>query len=158
MSINDDHPDIASDLGRGQTNALISVHRLDHPIGKGANLRGNLIDWGGPPGKYGITVVTDSQPVIHGLFATVKKIRMEIDFNLYPEAVSLPFTIDVPVAIYGTSRYGDSNYGGDLVIKRQWKNLTGIGYWGSFHIQLQTNQSDVRLYALDIMGEAGGNI
>lgn len=84
--------------------------------------------------------------------------RMETDFNQYPYPIDLPFTIDVPVAIYGTSRYGDSNYGGDLVIRRQWKNLTGIGYWGSFHIQFQTNQSDVRLYAMDVMGEAGGNI
>ena len=84
--------------------------------------------------------------------------RMEIDFNLNPDAVSLPYTIETTFGEYGTAVYGTDIYGGNIVIRNQWKNLTGIGYWGSFHIQLQTNQSDVRLYAMDVMGEAGGNI
>ena len=84
--------------------------------------------------------------------------RMEVDFNLNPNAVSLPFTVDVPIAFYGNGVYGTDTYGGNIKIRNQWKNLTGIGYWGSFHIQFQTNQSDIRLYAMDVMGEAGGNI
>ena len=83
---------------------------------------------------------------------------MEIDFNLSPNAVSLPYTVDVPFAKYGTGVYGVDSYGGNIVIKSQWKNLTGIGYWGAFHIQIQTNQSDVRIYSMDVMGESGGNI
>lgn len=84
--------------------------------------------------------------------------RMEIDFNLNPDAVSLPFTIATTAGFYGTAIYGTSTYGGDITIRRQWKNVTGMGYWGSFHIQLRTKDSDVRLYAMDVMGEAGGNI
>lgn len=84
--------------------------------------------------------------------------RMEVDFNLNPNAISLPYTFDVPFAQYGSGIYGVDVYGGNLYIRNQWKNLTGIGYWGSFHIQLQTNQSDIRLYSMDIVGEAGGNI
>lgn len=84
--------------------------------------------------------------------------RMEVDFNLITNAITLPYTVDTTVAAYGTGTYGADVYGGNIVIRNQWKNLTGIGYWGSFHIQFQTNQSDIRLYAMDVMGEAGGNI
>ena len=84
--------------------------------------------------------------------------RMEVDFNLNPNAISLPYSVDTNGAAYGTGTYGLDVYGGNIVIRNQWKNLTGIGYWGSFHIQFVTNQSDIRLYAMDVMGEAGGNI
>lgn len=84
--------------------------------------------------------------------------RMEIDFNLNPAAISMPYSFDSPFAKYGSGIYGVDVYGGSIVIKNQWKNLTGIGYWGAFHIQMQTNVSDIRLYAMDVMGEAGGNI
>lgn len=84
--------------------------------------------------------------------------RMEVDFNLSPNAISLPYNTTPTAGVYGTAVYGTSVYGGNIVIKREWKNLTGIGYWGSFHIQISTNVSDVRLYAMDVMGEAGGNI
>ena len=84
--------------------------------------------------------------------------RMEIDFNLNTDAISLPYTTSLPYATYGSGVYGTDVYGGNIVIKKAWKNLTGIGYWGSFHIQISTNNSDVRLYAMDVMGEAGGNI
>ena len=84
--------------------------------------------------------------------------RMEIDFNLSPNAVSLPYKGETNIAVYGTGTYGVDTYGGNIKIRREWKNLTGIGYWGAFHIQFRTNQSDVRLYAMDVMGESGGNI
>ena len=84
--------------------------------------------------------------------------RMEIDFNLNPYPVGLPYSGETTIAIYGDGVYGQDTYGGAVTIRREWKNLTGIGYWGSFHIQFRTNQSDVRLYAMDVMGEAGGNI
>ena len=84
--------------------------------------------------------------------------RMEVDFNLNPNAISLPYSVETNIAAYGDGVYGTDVYGGAIAIKSQWKNLTGIGYWGSFHIQFVTNQSDIRLYAMDVMGEAGGNI
>ena len=84
--------------------------------------------------------------------------RMEVDFNLNPNAIALPYSTSSSAAGYGTGIYGTSLYGGAITIRSQWKNLTGIGYWGSFHIQISTNNSDVRLYSMDVMGEAGGNI
>jgi len=84
--------------------------------------------------------------------------RMEIDFNLNPNPVGLPYKGETTVAIYGTATYGSDTYGGSVTIRREWKNLTGMGYWGAFHIQFRTKESDVRLYAMDVMGEAGGNI
>ena len=84
--------------------------------------------------------------------------RMEVDFNLNPTEITLPYVVQSPIAVYGSGVYGTDIYGGSLTIKNQWKNLTGIGYWGSFHIKFETNQSDIRLYAMDVMGEAGGNI
>lgn len=84
--------------------------------------------------------------------------RMEVDFNLNPDAISLPYTSDVPYAKYGSGVYGTDVYGGSIVIRSQWKNLTGIGYWGAFHIQISTNKADVRIYSMDVMGESGGNI
>jgi hypothetical protein len=84
--------------------------------------------------------------------------RMEIDFNLNPNPVGLPYVGETSVAIYGTATYGSDTYGGNVTIRREWKNLTGMGYWGAFHVQFRTKQSDIRLYAMDVMGEAGGNI
>ena len=84
--------------------------------------------------------------------------RMELDFNLNPNDVTLPITIDSPVAFYGTSAYGSSTYGGNITIRKRWQNLSGMGYWGSLHIKFQTNISDIRLYSYDMMIESGGNI
>jgi len=84
--------------------------------------------------------------------------KIEIDFNLSPNTVSLPIVIQSPVSVYGTGEYGDSIYGGNIVIKRRWQNLSGMGYWGSCHIQIESKYSDIRLYSYDVMVESGGNL
>ena len=84
--------------------------------------------------------------------------KIEIDFNLSPNSVSLPIVIQSPVGVYGTGEYGDCVYGGNLIIKRRWQNLSGMGYWGSCHIQIESEFADIRLYSYDIMVESGGNI
>lgn len=84
--------------------------------------------------------------------------RIELDFNLNPNAFSLPTLLDVSAAIYGSGIYGSSYYGGNITVRQRWQNLSGIGYWGSMHIRVQTQYSDVRIYSYDMMVEAGGNI
>jgi hypothetical protein len=84
--------------------------------------------------------------------------KMEIDFNLSPNTISLPIVIQSPVAIYGDGEYGSSIYGGNITIKRRWQNLSGMGYWGACHIQIEAEHADIRLYSYDIMVESGGNI
>lgn len=84
--------------------------------------------------------------------------RMELDFNLNPNPVPMPLTALAPSAVYGTSLYGSSVYGGDVTIKREWKNATGMGYWGSLHIKGETKYADVRIYAIDLHIESGGNL
>jgi hypothetical protein len=84
--------------------------------------------------------------------------RMELDFNLSPNEVTLPVVIESPVGIYGLSTYGTAIYGSSISIRKRWQNLSGIGYWGSMHIRLQTKYADLRLYSYDMMIEAGGNI
>jgi len=84
--------------------------------------------------------------------------RMEIDFNLNPNDINVPTTVDFSSAVYGTGTYGDAKYGGAITIQSKWASASGIGYWGSFHCKVQTKSSDVRIYSFDINVEAGGNI
>ena len=87
--------------------------------------------------------------------------RMEIDFNKNPTEVTVPFSFDPGTtgAVYGTGVYGTAVYGDESVtIRREWKTTTGIGYWGSLHMKFQTKTADIRLYAVDVMVESGGNI
>jgi hypothetical protein len=84
--------------------------------------------------------------------------KMEIDFNLTPDSVTLPIVIQSPVGVYGTGEYDNCVYGGNISIKRRWQNLSGMGYWGSCHIQIESQYSDIRLYSYDVMVEAGGNL
>lgn len=89
---------------------------------------------------------------------TAYNAKIELDFDLSPKDVSLPIVLQSPTAVYGTAKYGESVYGGYLTIKRKWQNLSGMGYWGSLHIQIQSKFADVRLYSYDMMIEAGGNL
>jgi hypothetical protein len=84
--------------------------------------------------------------------------RMEVDFNLRPGEVSLPFVFDTAAGLYGTATYGTSVYAGNITIKNEWKNVSGMGYWGSLHIKVKTKVSDVRIYSYDLNIESGGNI
>ena len=84
--------------------------------------------------------------------------KMEIDFNLTPDQVTLPIVIQSPVGTYDDSDYDECVYGGNITIKRRWQNLSGMGYWGSLHIQIEAQYADIRLYSYDVMVEAGGNI
>lgn len=84
--------------------------------------------------------------------------RMEMDFNLNAQEITLPTAIDSPAAVYDTSTYDDSIYGGSITVRKLWKNLNGFGYWGSFHMKFKTKYSDLRLYSYDMNIEGGGNI
>lgn len=85
--------------------------------------------------------------------------RMELDFNLNTNPVPMPLFVTAPAATYGSSTYGaPSIYGGQIAIRREWKNATGMGYWGSLHLKGETKYSDIRLYAIDLNMESGGNI
>jgi hypothetical protein len=84
--------------------------------------------------------------------------RMEVDFNLNAQEITLPTVIDSPAAIYDTSTYDNSVYGGSITVRKLWKNLNGFGYWGSFHMKFSTKYSDIRVYSYDMNIEGGGNI
>jgi len=89
---------------------------------------------------------------------TAYSAKIELDFDLAPNDVTLPIVVQNPTAVYGTSLYGSSIYGGNLTIQRRWQNLSGMGYWGSLHMQIETTYADVRLYSYDMMIESGGNL
>lgn len=85
--------------------------------------------------------------------------RMEIDFNINPQSIGFPFIVETPVGVYGRGKYGKNVYSnGAASIRAEWKNTTGMGYWGSLHIQFKTKVADVRLYSIDVVTESGGNI
>lgn len=84
--------------------------------------------------------------------------RMEVDFNTNPSSVNLPSATGTAASVYGTGRYGSAVYGGAISIQSKWKNVTGIGHWGSLHVQVKTNTSDVRVYSCDVVMETGGTI
>lgn len=84
--------------------------------------------------------------------------RMEVDFNKNPNPVPMPLLVTSTAAVYGTAKYGSSVYAGTISIRRDWKNATGMGYWGSMHVKMQTSNSDIRIYSMDLMAESGGNI
>jgi hypothetical protein len=83
---------------------------------------------------------------------------MEVDFNLRPGEVSVPFSFSTDAGVYGVAKYGTSSYGGAITIKNEWKNVTGMGYWGSLHMVVKTKVADVRIYSYDLNVESGGNI
>lgn len=83
--------------------------------------------------------------------------KIEIDFNTIPDTVNLPVLLESQSATYGSGTYGTSTYGGDISISRRWQNLSGMGYWGSFHIQAKTKFADIRIYSYDVVVESGGN-
>jgi hypothetical protein len=84
--------------------------------------------------------------------------RMELDFNLSIKDFSTPGVVQLPTAIYGTSKYDQSVYGGQIQVKKVWASVSGMGYWGSLHIKMKTKFADVRLYSYDLTIAAGGNI
>jgi hypothetical protein len=84
--------------------------------------------------------------------------RMEMDFNLNTNPVTMPLSVASPAGVYGVGVYGTAIYGGSITVKRDWKNANGQGYWGSLHTQISTKYSDVRVYSMDLMMESGGNI
>ena len=84
--------------------------------------------------------------------------KIELDFNTIPDIVNLPIELESPYGLYGTAKYGESIYGGSVTVRRKWQNLSGMGYWGSFHIQIQTRFADVRVYSYDMAVESGGNL
>jgi hypothetical protein len=85
--------------------------------------------------------------------------RMEVDFNINPQTIDFPFIVETLTATYGRGRYGTNVYSnGAASIRAEWKNTTGMGYWGSLHIQFRSKVADVRLYSIDLITEAGGNI
>lgn len=84
--------------------------------------------------------------------------QIEIDFDLAAPNFNLPINISLPTGYYGDNNYDDCVYGGNLVIKRKWQNLSGMGYWGSLHIQIESTYADVRFYSYDMMIESGGNL
>lgn len=84
--------------------------------------------------------------------------KMEVDFVLPPTDFPLSIPITTPGAVYGVGKYDECVYGGTLVVKRTWQNLSGMGYWGSLHMKVKTSQADIRIYSYDVMVEAGGNL
>lgn len=84
--------------------------------------------------------------------------RMELDFNLNPTEFTLPTVVESASAVYDTSTYDNSIYGGSIKVRKLWKNLNGFGYWGSFHMKFSTKYADIRVYSYDMNIEAGGNI
>ena len=84
--------------------------------------------------------------------------RMELDFNISIKDFTTPTVLQLPTAIYGTSTYDASVYGGQIQVKKVWANVSGMGYWGSLHIKMKTQYADVRLYSYDLTIAAGGNI
>lgn len=84
--------------------------------------------------------------------------RMETDFAINSNEFTLPVTLSTPTAVYGTAKYGSAVYDGNFKIKQLWKNVSGIGYWGSLHVKLQTTYSDTRFYSYDLAIESGGNL
>jgi len=84
--------------------------------------------------------------------------RMELDFNLSIKDFSTPGVVQLPTAIYGTDKYDQSVYGGQIQVKKVWASVSGMGYWGSLHIKMKTKFADVRLYSYDLTIAAGGNI
>ena len=84
--------------------------------------------------------------------------KMILDFDLSPNDATLPIVIQSPTGVYGEDNYGECVYGGNITIKRRWQNLSGLGYWGSLYMQIESKFADVRVYSYDMMIEAGGNL
>lgn len=78
------------------------------------------------------------------------------DFNQSPEVLTNPAVTASASSLWGTALWGTNTWGGSLVIDSKWRSVSGMGYWGSCQINIQTLSADVRVYSIDYSIEAGG--
>ena len=83
-------------------------------------------------------------------------LSMLVDFDQNTSVLSLPALIPAALGIWGASTWNGADWGGALYTERQWKSVSGFGYWGSLQMQFQTAASDVRVYSVDYNLEPGG--
>lgn len=83
--------------------------------------------------------------------------RMEVDFALNNNPIALN-SISTGSGVYGTAKYGSSIYGGVVTIKKDWRSVGGIGYYGSVHMKGNSASASLYLYSIDLRMESGGTI
>lgn len=82
-----------------------------------------------------------------------------VDFNRSP-------TIPVPPSLTNSSRFtwdvsswdGTAVWVGDFQMHRDWRSISGLGYWGALQINMYSMNSDMRVFSIDYSAEQGGVI
>jgi len=96
--------------------------------------------------------------VIYGYNAQINVgSTLAVDFDRNIQSIPLPVLGSIAPAIWGVSKWGDGSvWGGQIYTDRKWKSVSGMGYWGSLQINIESRYSDVRLFSIDYSIEGGG--
>ena len=96
--------------------------------------------------------------VIYGYNAQVSiGTTLSVDFDRNIQSIALPVLGGIAPAIWGVSKWGDGSvWGGQIYTDRKWRSSSGMGYWGSLQINIESKYSDVRIFSIDYSIEDGG--
>ena len=83
--------------------------------------------------------------------------QMLVDFDRNAQVITSPSAPITGLFTWGISLWGDGSvWGGVYSVKRDWKSISGMGYWGALQVKVDTMDGDVRLFSIDYAVEAGG--
>lgn len=82
---------------------------------------------------------------------------MMVDFDKNTQVFTLPAQVPADLFIWDVSSWDTTSvWGGALYTDRKWKSVSGMGYWGSLQVQVESMDADVRVYSIDYSVEGGG--
>ena len=82
--------------------------------------------------------------------------KFSVDFDRNIQSVTLPALGNTAPAIWGVSKWGDGSvWGGQIYTDRKWKSISGLGYWGSLQVSVESKYADFRMFSIDYSFEHG---
>lgn len=83
--------------------------------------------------------------------------EMMVDFDQNTQVIALPAQVPANLFTWDVSEWdSDAVWGGNIYTDRKWQSVSGMGYWGSLQIQIESMSADVRVYSIDYSVEGGG--
>lgn len=134
------------------------VYRMwDTQNDNGASIRANILPAFQQFGTESQLKRWNMSRVIYGYDAAMNiGSHFSIDFDRNLQSVTLPALPSIAPAIWGVSKWGDGSvWGGQIYTDRKWKSISGLGYWGSLQISIESKYADVRLFSIDYSFEHG---
>jgi len=94
--------------------------------------------------------------VIYGLDASANfGAKMKVDFDLNEDVVATPAMVPANIGIWDADVWDGPIWGGSIYPAKRWLSVSGLGYWGSLQVKLESMNADIRVYSIDYNVEGG---